>query len=71
MLKKGKVIAMSKGEVYNKWARESLKQMTVKFRKDDPLLVAVQEAIEKGLAESQSALIKEALQEWVDRHLNH
>ena len=55
----------------SEWTRENVKQIMFKIRKDDPLLKAMGDALELGLAENQTDLIRQALTEWVDRHLNH
>ena len=61
----------NRNEYIDQWTRENMQRITIKIRKDDPILKDMQDALSAGLAENQTALIKEALREWVDRHLNH
>lgn len=60
---------MSKGAVHDAWERENIKKIIIKVRKTDPMLKDMEEAIIAGLAENQTALVKEAIKEWLEKRL--
>ena len=60
------MICMGGNAAHDAWVRENMQRISIKIRKDDPLLLDMARAIELGWAENQTAMIKEALREWLD-----
>lgn len=61
---------MAKGETHSNWEKENVKRIVIKIRNDDPILKAMDDAISSGFAETQTALIRAAIREWLDKYLD-
>ena len=59
---------MANNKAHDEWKREHMTRLSWDVRKDDPIIERMAEAVRTGRAPSRQGLIRQAVEEWLEKH---
>ena len=59
---------MANNKTHDEWKRENMTRVAWDVRKDDPIIARMAEAVRTGRAPSRQGLIRQAVEEWLEKH---
>lgn len=59
---------MATGKTHADWKKEHMTRLVWEVRKDDPIIKRMADAIAAGRAPSRQGLIRQAVEEWLEKH---